>query len=60
MAKYNKQHAPDTETIFLPASDDVESISSSMVKELFESGENIAPYVPASVIQEFKKIKEEK
>ena len=60
MAKYNKQHAPGTETIFLPASDDVESISSSMVKQLFEAGENIASYVPASVADEFNKLKEGK
>ena len=60
MAKYNKAHAPDSETVFLPASDGTESISSTLVKQLFERGEDIAPYVPASVMQEFNKIKEGK
>ena len=60
MAKYNKSHAPDTETVFLPASDETASLSSTFVKQLFENGEDITPYVPVSVIQEFKKIKEEK
>lgn len=58
MAKYNKEHAPDTETVFLPASDETESLSSSLVKKLFASGENIGRYVPASVADEFNKIKE--
>lgn len=58
MAKYNKEHAPDTETVFLPASDETESLSSSLVKKLFASGEDIGHYVPASVADEFNKIKE--
>ena len=58
MAKYNKEHAPDTETVFLPASDETESLSSSLVKKLFASGEDIGRYVPASVADEFNKIKE--
>lgn len=58
MAKYNKEHAPDTETVFLPASDETESLSSSLVKKLFASGEDISRYVPASVADEFNKIKE--
>ena len=37
MAKYNKAHAPNTETVFLPASDDTENLSSSLVKQLFAS-----------------------
>lgn len=60
MAKYNKEHAPDTETVFLPASDETESLSSSLVKKLFASGEDISRYVPASVADEFNKIKEER
>ena len=58
MAKYNKEHAPNTETVFLPASDETESLSSSLVKKLFASGEDISRYVPASVADEFNKIKE--
>ena len=60
MAKYNKELAPDTETIFLPASDGTEGISSSMVKQLFELGEDVSSYVPASVAKEFNKLKEGK
>jgi len=60
MAKYNKAHAPNTETVFLPASEETESISSSKVKQLFASGEDISRYVPASVADEFNRIKEEK
>lgn len=60
MAKYNKAHAPNTETVFLPASDETESLSSTLVKQLFASGEDISRYVPASVAYEFDKIKEGK
>ena len=57
MARYNRDHCPTTETVLLPASADLVSISSSAIREMFENGENISEYVPAVVVREFNKIK---
>lgn len=55
MAKTNREFAPDTETLFLPADSSVEFISSSMVKTFFENGEDVSRYVPTVVLDNLKK-----
>jgi pantetheine-phosphate adenylyltransferase len=37
-AKWNKEHNPRVETLFLPASDGLSQVSSTMVRELLDSG----------------------
>ena len=56
MAKINREFAPNTETLFLPADSSVEFISSSMVKIFFSNGENVSKYVPKAVLDNLNKI----
>lgn len=57
MARYNREHCPTTETVLLPASDDLTNISSSGIHDLFKNGEDISKFVPAVVLNEFNKLK---
>ena len=57
MAYFNRLHCPTTETLFLPASKDVQSISSSSIRIMYENGEDIRAYVPEVVTKEFSKLK---
>ena len=54
MARINKQLYPGAETLFLTASPEVTELSSTLVREAFESGNDISPYVPESVLRAFK------
>lgn len=58
MALYNREHCPTTETVLLPASPDLVSISSSAIREMFKNGEDISTYVPAVVVKEFGNLKQ--
>lgn len=49
MAAMNKNLNPDVETFFMMTGQNLFFISSSMIKELFRFGGDIAPYVPAKV-----------
>ncbi|HEL2057792.1 TPA: pantetheine-phosphate adenylyltransferase [Streptococcus suis] len=49
---YNRQLAPDLETIYLIAKPELKFVSSSQVRELVQFGQDINPYVPLRVSQE--------
>ncbi|MBO4107821.1 pantetheine-phosphate adenylyltransferase [Streptococcus suis] len=49
---YNRQLAPDLETIYLIAKPELKFVSSSQVRELVQFGQDIGPYVPLRVSQE--------
>lgn len=58
MAEYNKLHTNGCETIFLPATKGLESLSSSAVKRCFDAGEDISQLVTpmvAAALQNEKK-----
>ena len=49
MAQANKLFAPETETLFLPASPETQGVSSSMVRAFHCGGMDVTPYVPECV-----------
>lgn len=49
LAGWNRELAPEIETIFLPAERSCSMISSSAVRELARFGRDTGPYVPAEV-----------
>jgi pantetheine-phosphate adenylyltransferase len=55
MASMNKKINPKVETLFMMTGQNFYFVSSSMVKELFRYGGDIAPYVPEPVISYLKK-----
>ncbi|NQP32353.1 pantetheine-phosphate adenylyltransferase [Streptococcus suis] len=55
---YNRQLAPDLETIYLIAKPELKFVSSSQVRELLYFNQDISPYVPAVVNEEIKKYEE--
>lgn len=55
MASMNKKLNSDVETLFMMTSQDLYFVSSSMIKELFNYGGDISPYVPAAVHRRLKK-----
>ncbi|MGL9732763.1 MAG: pantetheine-phosphate adenylyltransferase [Wolbachia sp.] len=52
MCWINYKLLPEIETIFLPASEDTQFISSSFVKEIASLGENVSKFVPEGVQKE--------
>lgn len=55
---YNRQLAPDLETIYLIAKPELKFVSSSQVRELIYFKQDIGLYVPADVNEEIKKYEE--
>ena len=53
MACMNARMAPDIATVFLPASDTHQCISSRLVKQIADLGGDIRSFVPASVMHGF-------
>jgi pantetheine-phosphate adenylyltransferase len=51
MASMNKQINADVETVFMMTSQDLYFVSSSMIKELYLYGGDVAPYVPRQVLE---------
>lgn len=49
MAGVNRMVCPTCETLLMPASPEVQLYSSTMVRIFFQSGKDIAPYVPECV-----------
>lgn len=49
MAGMNETMAPDLQTIFLPASPSVRTITATLVRQIAAMGGNIRPFVPAVV-----------
>ncbi len=54
-AYFNKALYPDLETIFLPADEKYQFISSSAIKEAALQGADVSAWVPACVVQALKK-----
>ncbi|NSX83635.1 pantetheine-phosphate adenylyltransferase [Wolbachia endosymbiont of Atemnus politus] len=52
MSWVNYKLLPEIETIFLPASEDTQFISSSFVKEIARLGESVSKFAPESVQKE--------
>lgn len=50
---YNRELAPELETVYLLAKPQFKFVSSSQVRELLHFQEDISPYVPAPVSKEF-------
>ena len=50
MASMNKKLNPEVETVFMMSSQNVYFVSSTMIKEIFRYGGDIAPYVPPQVV----------
>ena len=50
MAGMNGTMAPELQTVFLPASPSVRTITATLVRQIAGMGGNIAPFVPAVVV----------
>jgi len=50
MAGMNETMAPDLQTVFLPASPSVRTITATLVRQIAAMGGNIRPFVPAAVV----------
>jgi pantetheine-phosphate adenylyltransferase len=55
MTLMNRKLEPKVETVFLLATEDHSFVSSSLVKEVFKHGGDVAPFVPPSVLEEMKR-----
>ncbi len=51
MAGMNETMAPELQTIFLPASPSVRTITATLVRQIAAMGGNIRPFVPANVAE---------
>ncbi len=58
MAGMNKKLNPDVETVFMMTSENLFFVSSTMIKELFNFGGDISPYVPGPVFRYLNQKKE--
>ena len=54
MVAMNRTMAPEVETVFLAASPEVGFISSTLVRQIFGMGGDIAPFVPQAVLRELE------
>ena len=50
MAGMNETMAPDLQTVFLPASPSVRTITATLVRQISAMGGDIRPFVPAAVV----------
>ena len=51
MAKYNIEHFPEADTVFLPAGDNLVDVSSTEVRERINQGKDLTEIVPKPVIE---------
>ena len=49
MAGMNETMAPDLQTVFLPASPSVRTITATLVRQIASMGGDISPFVPTAV-----------
>ena len=56
MAEFNKDHNPDAETVLLKASDGLETLSSTVVRERMLNDEQIDGLLPEKAIELIKKL----
>ncbi|WP_159589842.1 pantetheine-phosphate adenylyltransferase [Chelativorans xinjiangense] len=54
MAGMNETMAPDLQTVFLPASPSVRTITATLVRQIASMGGDITPFVPAVVARALK------
>ncbi|EKF17574.1 pantetheine-phosphate adenylyltransferase [Nitratireductor pacificus] len=54
MAGMNETMAPDLQTVFLPASPSVRTITATLVRQIASMGGNIEPFVPSVVLAALK------
>ena len=54
MARANRVLSPNLETLLIPAAPERETIRSSFVREIASFGGDIAPFVPASVLDDIR------
>jgi pantetheine-phosphate adenylyltransferase len=54
MAGMNQTMAPDLQTVFLPASPSVRTITATLVRQIASMGGDIRPFVPAPVVDALK------
>jgi len=54
MAGMNETMAPDLQTVFLPASPSVRTITATLVRQIAAMGGDIRPFVPAAVVAPLK------
>lgn len=57
MASMNRKINPQLDTVFLMTSEKLYYISSSLVKEVFQHGGDITPFVPPLIYDELKKVR---
>jgi pantetheine-phosphate adenylyltransferase len=55
MASMNRELNPNVETLFMMTTKNLYFVSSSMVKEIFNYGGDITPYVPQGTVEWLKK-----
>jgi pantetheine-phosphate adenylyltransferase len=55
MAGMNETMAPDLQTVFLPASPSVRTITATLVRQIASMGGDVRPFVPAPVAVAIKK-----
>ncbi len=55
MAGMNETMAPDLQTVFLPASPSVRTITATLVRQIASMGGDIRPFVPAPVVDAIAK-----
>ena len=54
MAGMNETMAPELQTVFLPASPSVRTITATLVRQIASMGGDIRPFVPAAVVGPLK------
>ena len=54
MAGMNETMAPELQTVFLPASPSVRTITATLVRQIASMGGDIRPFVPAAVAKALK------
>jgi len=54
MAGMNETMAPDLQTVFLPASPSVRTITATLVRQIASMGGDVSPFVPAVVADALK------
>ena len=56
MAEFNRQYAPESETVLIKSEGELASISSTMVREMLKNNESISDLLPQAAIERIKEI----
>ncbi len=60
MAEFNRKYAPNTITVLIKSSDELTSLSSTLVREKLKNNNDIKDFLPQEAIDEIKKILSER